>query len=409
VDMSVLGPVDDLNIDLKITSLKGTDLFVQLLPDVNTIRPPYINFVGEEEEADRLFLPGDTAEKVRRAQADFAQFNFKSIITLNPEAVFNIIIDPANGDMITARGRGDISLNMDSEENINLFGNYVIEEGNYDLKFLGVIKRTFSVQSGSSISWSGDPESPLLDITAIYETRAPRIDLVSDMTDIMTPEEIRAARRSLPVHVLMNMRGELTEPTLEFDIEVPEATAAADAGVVNQRIEQIKNDPTELNKQAFGLIVLGRFIYDGIGFADTGGESPLLGQAGQSVSRLLNRQLENVSDQYLGGIELEVNIEALDQREGTFAQNVELMASRQISDRITVTAGGTVNVGTPERSTQFAGDYAIHYRLNDAGTVSLRFFRTGQHDIFTDNVLTKNGASINHHKDFNRLRDLWPW
>ncbi|WMJ72284.1 translocation/assembly module TamB domain-containing protein [Cytophagaceae bacterium ABcell3] len=412
VKMGVKGPIDDMDIDLGLTTEKGTDLHLQLLADQNVIRPQYIVFKGETdaEGVQRSLLPGSDQREDRQAPAlDIARYNFRSRITLTPEASFTIVVDPANGDKVTARGEGDLQLSMDEDQNINLFGSMAIKEGIYSMSFLNVINREFRVRSGSTISWAGDPEDPNLNITALYETRAARIDLVPDMIDMMSPEEVRAARRNLPVRVAMTMTGDLSEPRIGFDIEIPEATAAADAAVVNQRVEQIRNDETELNKQVFGLVVLNRFIYDGAGSTDTGEESVLLGQAGQSVSRILNKQLENLSDQFLGGVELEVNVQSLDQREGPFAQNIELQASRQISQRVTVTAGGTVNVGTPERSGQFAGDYAVLYRINESGNVNIRFFRTSQHNLYTDNLNTRTGVSINHHKDFDSIRDLWPW
>ncbi|MFN6944511.1 MAG: translocation/assembly module TamB domain-containing protein [Cytophagaceae bacterium] len=411
VDMGLKGPIEDLDIRVNITSEPGTNLTLQILPDENMVRPPYIVFKDDNgEDEDRPFLSeSETGEGGRVPQFDMSRFDFRSQIKITPEAVFNIVIDPVNGDMITARGTGDISMRMDADQNVNLFGTYTINEGLYSLRFLNLMKREFSVRSGSTISWSGDPESPSLNLTAVYETRASRIDLVPDLLDIMTVDEIRAARRALPVRVLMKMSGELEEPALSFDLEVPEATASADAAVVNQRIDQIRADETQLNKQVFGLIVLNRFIYDGVGTTDTGEDGILLGQASQSISRVLNRQLETLSDQYLAGIELEVNVEALDQRQGAFAQEVELMATRQITDRISVSAGGTVNVGAAEGSGQFAGDYAVRYRVNEAGNINLRFFRTSRQDMFTDHLRVSTGASINHHKDFDRLRDLLPW
>jgi hypothetical protein len=51
------------------------------------------------------------------------------------EAIFNIIIDEANGDFINLQGEALLSTGIDASGKITLVGNYELEKGAYEISF----------------------------------------------------------------------------------------------------------------------------------------------------------------------------------------------------------------------------------------------------------------------------------
>ncbi|NJL77598.1 MAG: hypothetical protein HC892_23755 [Saprospiraceae bacterium] len=84
----------------------------------------------------------------------------------------------------------------------------------------------------------------------------------------------------------MKLQGELFNPSITFDLDFPRLQGDIKTYVDNKMLN-VKQDQNELNKQVFGLIVLGQFIPS---------EFTLSGQSGSdiaisTVSELVANQL----------------------------------------------------------------------------------------------------------------------
>ncbi|MFL5727961.1 MAG: translocation/assembly module TamB domain-containing protein [Cytophagaceae bacterium] len=402
------GPLEDLKIMVNVVTMKGTKLFVPLASaQAGAALPAYVHFDKIEPENGPAADSSGSKRNVKSPKIDLSKFDVSGRLRLTRDAELNIVVDPLNGDKITALGSGAFTFDFDSQNALNLYGTYTIEKGSYGFSFAGLVKKNFKIQKGSTISWSGNPEDALLDITAIYETKASRYDLVADQADFMNKDQINASKKLLPVDVYLSMKGSLTTPVITFDIKVPEGDDPMSANLVVQKISQIKNDPSELNKQVFSLIVLNKFMDENNSAGGAGG-NVALEQVNQSVSKVLNTQLNRLSQDYLKGVELNVNLQALDQSNGQFAQNARISATKQLNSRISVSAGGNVNVNSNSNAgSQFAGDYSVYYKVNQNGSINLKFFRTSQQSIYTNNLNTQMGSAITYRREFNRFRYMF--
>ena len=88
-------------------------------------------------------------------------------IETDSSAQFTLIIDERNGDALALRGRAELTGGVDKSGKISLTGNYELVNGAYNLT-LSVLHRKFDIQRGSTITWTGDPRTANIDITAIY-------------------------------------------------------------------------------------------------------------------------------------------------------------------------------------------------------------------------------------------------
>jgi hypothetical protein len=77
------------------------------------------------------------------------------------------------------------------------------------------------------------------------------------------------------------MKGELMKPSISFNIVLPEGNNSVSTEIINttHKLTQLRQQPDELNKQVFALLLLNRFI----------GENPFASESGGTVSSLARK------------------------------------------------------------------------------------------------------------------------
>ena len=69
----------------------------------------------------------------------------KMAIDATSDATMKVIMDPVAGDNITARGNGNFNVDFYNKGNFSMFGDYVIDEGQYKLSMQEVIRKDFNL------------------------------------------------------------------------------------------------------------------------------------------------------------------------------------------------------------------------------------------------------------------------
>ena len=121
--------------------------------------------------------------KLKEKEKKANDLGIKLRINATPDITASLEIDKAAGNVLTGNGNGLIDVEV--RPGIGLFtinGNYIISNGTYHFVALGIAKRDFSIQDGSSIRFNGDIMDSNLDINALYKTKASVGTLISDTT-----------------------------------------------------------------------------------------------------------------------------------------------------------------------------------------------------------------------------------
>ncbi|MGZ8557436.1 MAG: translocation/assembly module TamB domain-containing protein, partial [Chitinophagaceae bacterium] len=266
-------------------------------------------------------------------------------IEIDRDAELGLIIDEGNGDFLNVKGEASLTAGIDPSGKINLAGSYEIDQGSYELTF-NFIRRKFQIEKGSRIVWEGEPTKATVDINAIYVANAAPLDLVKNQLDDATAFERNTYMQRLPFDVHLNMEGQLLQPQISFDIILPEEKKYAVSGeiitTVRTRLDQLRQEPGEMNKQVFSLLLLNRFIADNP-FNSSGGGFNAGVLARQSVSKLLTEQLNRLADDLVAGVDL--NFDVLSSEDYTSGQrrdrtDLNVGLSKQLlNDRLTVSIG----------------------------------------------------------------------
>ncbi|MCP2936754.1 hypothetical protein NK983_29115, partial [Salmonella enterica subsp. enterica serovar Typhimurium] len=88
---------------------------------------------------------------------------------------------------------------------------------------------------------------------AIYTIKTSPIDLIQNDLAGVDELERNKYRNMLTFLVYLKMNGFLSAPEISFDIQLAPKDKGAVNGTVNAKLEELRGDETQLNKQVFAL------------------------------------------------------------------------------------------------------------------------------------------------------------
>jgi len=401
-------------VDGALTVNDGTELSIvvpQTEPGVQQ-REGIVQFVDmDAPENDSLFLNTDSL-----STAAVKGMDITANIEIKKEAVFNVIVDPANGDFLNVRGEAILSTGIDPSGKITLVGNYTLEEGSYQI-FFNFLQRKFDIVKGSTITWTGEPTTAQLNVNAVYIANTAPVDLVQQQIAAPSGTINKTYLQKLPFEVRLSLTGEMLKPVIDFDIALPPDKSYPVSNdivtTVQTRLEQLRQDEGEINKQVFSLLLLGRFVGENP-FKSQGASFSAESYARQSVSKLLGEQLNQLAAGLIQGVDINFDVVSTDDyTTGSLKNRTDLnvgLSKSLLSDRLKVTVGNNFQLQGPQTARPanngVAGNVAVDYQLSRDGRYMLRFFRRNQYEGILDGYIVETGMSFVLSGDYNRIMQL---
>lgn len=384
----------------------GVPGYTRLNFDVSTDPNSSFTFVLEETEiaseynfltftdkrkSERTFITKETFEdefKRKIAQSintdEYSVLDMDLSVAINPGLKLNVIMDPSSGDKIEARGNGAMRLHYNTEsDEVDIFGRYVLDEGNYLFRFQDLILRDFSIRPGSTISFNGDPMKGILNLAAAYRVNTNLSDL-----DKSFSSDRDLNRSSIPVDAVLKVSGELTSPDIDFDISMPTVTSE-----VERKVRSIISSEEMMQQQVLYLLALNRFYTP-----QFSGSSD--GELISVASSTLSSQVANIFSQITDKVTLNPSFKS--DRSDLSDMGVDLALSSQLFDNRLIING---NLGYRDRSvsqTNFIGDFDIEYLLSKDGRLRLKAYNHfNDAYYYLKSALTTQGVGLIYRKDFN--------
>ncbi|HEV8508328.1 MAG TPA: translocation/assembly module TamB domain-containing protein, partial [Chitinophagaceae bacterium] len=340
-------------------------------------------------------------------------------IEIKKEAVFNIIVDAANGDFLNAQGEAQLTAGIDPSGKITLTGNYTLEKGSYQLSF-NLLQRKFEINKGSSITWTGEPTTAQLDVTAVYIANTAPIDLVQDQIASTTAAIKNTYMQKLPFQVHLKLTGELMKPVVAFDIVLPQdknyGVSNDVVTTVEYKLAQLRADEGETNKQVFSLLLLNRFVGENP-FASEGTGSGFSAETyvRQSASKLLTQQLNQLAAGLINGVDINFDVVSTeDYTTGSMRNKTDLnvnVSKRLLNDRLKISVGSDFGLEGPQTTNQqgnnIAGNLSAEYQLSRDGRYLLRFFEKNDYEGELYGYVIETGLSFVITVDYNRFKEIF--
>lgn len=420
-DTRLTGPLSLIKIDTRATVAKGSDLTVENpAADPSVVaREGIVEFVDKSIKVNPR-MARRQAVIDSTAQANSINYDITAQITITDDTPFTFVVDPVSGDNLRVRAAGTLTTNIDPSGNINLNGRLDVRRGKYRLSLYGLVTREFIITNGSYIAWTGDPFNADLNITAVYRVKAAPADLLAAQ-GTNDPTATSVSRNGLLFNVLIKVTDRLSKPTIGFDITLPQASLNSPlGGEVDAILGNLRqpSQTSELSKQVFSLLVLGRFIRQNP-FESAAGEGVVASQLRGSVSQVLTDQLQSLTGKYLSGLGLDLGVtNQADYSTGSNGSRTDLNVAvrRQLfNDRLTVrvgtdvalAGGSSTNVpGGANSASNLAGDVSLEYTLMADGRLRLRAFRQNAYEDIDGNIV-RTGASLVFQRDYDNFKDLF--
>ena len=326
----------------------------------------------------------------RRAASSASNMTINIELTATPDTEVQLVIDPTVGDIIKARGEGTLNMRIVPRNNIfDMYGDYTITEGSYLFTLQNIINKLFLIEEGSTIQWTGDPLDARLNINAVYKLKASLQPLLSSTTlDNIT--------RNVPVECIINLTERLTNPTVMFDIKVPNADSEIQNAVAN-----LLNNQQSIATQFMYLLVSGTFYSDSSTSSSMG-----VSASATTGFELLSNQLSN----WLSSDDYNIILRYRPRSELT-SDEIDIGFSKTLVDnRLLLEVEGNYLVDNKmsanSNMSNFMGEAYLTWLIDRAGSLKMKGF-TQTIDRFDENQgLQETGIGVYYKEDFDNWADL---
>jgi hypothetical protein len=386
---SIDGDLNTIRLTTFVETGAGTELNIPLTDYTEGYTLDFVSFISDQIETE-------IEEKM-----DLTGFELKITVNATPDATVRIIFDEKTGEIIEARGNGNIDLEITPEGEFTMRGNYEVEKGEYLFTVQnGAINKKFFIEKGGKIIWTGSPYDATLNLKAYYQVFA-------NISDLMGPN---ASGFRVPVRVLMYMNGSLMNPDIRLDIDIQNLNEQA-AAEVTSRLRAITADPQQLNQQVFSLLLFSKFSpqQNTVTSNETAGRNTGLSS---SVAEVVSNQLNYWIAQSLGN-NLSANISS------NQFQNLNVaLEAKLFNDRVTVERNGAITSSANNDLT--IGNINVQLRLfpnnnnnskrkrktnPNPGILAVEIFNREQFGFSGNNSISRGGG-IFYRKDFDTFIEL---
>jgi TamB, inner membrane protein subunit of TAM complex len=428
--VNISGYMDNILIDAKVktesanTLDKGekTGLLSNLLSKTE-ITKFYIPLSGSGDLSENnfiTFVKKDSSIKIKndyKVQLGGLKLNFDLEVT--PDAEVQLIFDQKVGDIIKTKGNGNIKLNIDTKGEFQMYGDYVIQSGDYLFTLKNLINKKFDIEQGSTIKWTGSPYKADLRLSTLYKAHALLSPFFPDA--ISNTSQINLKKR-YPVDLKLLLTGDLRTPDIAFNVGLPTVDNST-----RQKVMSYIDTDAELNKQVFSLLILNMFVTPSqlVG-ANTGSTAnsasattPTAGDksiyaANSTSSELLSNQLNNMLSNISHNFDLGVNYrpgDVLTKEEYAVALSTQLFNDKlSIDGNLGVNNNNnTASNNNNQSANNIVGDVNMDYKLTDDGKVKLKAFNK-TNDItnqMLSNGLYTQGVGVFFREEFDTIDELY--
>jgi hypothetical protein len=414
------GTFSRTNILVTATTGKDTRLYIPLstaedVTDVNFIK--FVKKSSENQDSINIKSNGSSIGELKG-------LNFEMNVTMTDAAEVQLIFDEQAGDIIKGRGEGNIKLVINREGEFKMYGNYQIRRGEYLFTLLNWINKPFTVAEGGTIIWYGDPYGAQIALDATYEENTPVYNLIQEEIQIgggaQQDELEKDARKATKTIVTMHLKGDLLKPSIGFDLEFPNATGNLKTFIDN-KLRLLHLDQNELNRQVFGLVVVGSFLpSSSSSFLQN---TDYVASAFNTLTQVLTNQfsgyLSGLAAEWFGGKVSSIDFDIAyneyrnalnDPGAANVGRELQVrLSSGFANDRITIQVGSQFGLGSPGVSTTsgFLGeDVVVEIQLTENKQWKLKVYQRTEPDIILGQQRGRYGLGLTFRKEFDTFSEL---
>ncbi|MBO7571201.1 MAG: translocation/assembly module TamB [Bacteroidales bacterium] len=358
-------------------------------PNTKFVLPMEDNYHAQNTNYITFITPEDRESDISSKSFSTTNYSIKLDIDVKNDAEVQIVFDPRTGDRIKANGEGMLKIEYTSDEELYMYGEIEVTKGDYLFTLENIINKRFSIPSGGTITWDGNPYEGKLNLDAVYTTTVSLKELMREEYDSTDNNSKRAT-----VECHMHLIGNLMSPEIQFSINIPNGSDK-----VKTKLASLTQD--EINKQLLYVLVINQFYDPNAEMLNQTGTTT--NAVGVTTTQMLSNQLSN----WLSKIVKDVDV-GFKYSPGTefSGQEVEVALSTQIfNDRLLING----NLGISDKkfnNENIVGDVEVQWKLNKKGSLRIKGFSRKNTDIEAEYGPYTTGAGIFYTEEFDTFGEL---
>ena len=368
------GPLERLKMRGRLDVLGTTDLTYLLLDSP----------LSTDNQLDALVKFTDfsdtTQTKVQRPAPDGLEMDLR--ISIDPGVHVKCGLNPDLSNYVDLFGGGDLRMIYNNIDNLQLTGRYTLNSGEMKYSLPVIPLKTFSIQDGSYVEFTGDPMNPTLNITATEHNTA-SVGQEGEQT------------RSVAFNCGVTITRTLNDMGLDFIIEAPEDYT------INSELNAMSAE--QRSKLAVTMLTTGMYLADG----NTRGFS-----MNSALNSFLESEINNITGNTLNNVDLSVGLDNTTDASGKTRTNYSFkFAKRFWNNRLKVQIGGKVSTGneaTQEngRNQSFFDNVTMEYRLSATSNQYVKLFYDQNSYDWLEGYTSKYGGGYIWKKKLQTLNEL---
>jgi len=268
-------------------------------------------------------------------------------ISIDPGVHVHCALNTDQSNYVDLFGGGDLRMKY-SGEGLSLTGRYTLTSGQMKYSLPIIPLKTFTLQDGSYVEFTGDPMNPRLNLTATERTKA---------SVAMEGEQGRSVAFDCGVVITKT----LSDMGLQFVIKAPEDMA------VQNDLNSMTDE--QRGKIAVTMLTTGMYLADG----NTSGFS-----MNSALSSFLQSEINSIAGNALKTLDLSVGIDNTTDASGTMHTDYSFrFAKRFWNNRLRVQIGGKISSGNDAQTGQkqsFFDNVTMEYRISPNSNQYVKLF-----------------------------------
>ncbi|MCC8035716.1 MAG: translocation/assembly module TamB, partial [Rikenellaceae bacterium] len=379
LDLTARGRLDALQVRGNISILSGTDVTYTLSDDdleIEDRTQDIVTFISFADTAAVFTL--DSAALLRVWGMDML---VNVDIRDNVQATINLSTDGNNRAELI--GDGTLTFTMNTQGDSRFTGRYNLTGGTVVYNPPVISAKTFTVNDGSYVEWTGDIADPTFNVTATESLR----------TTVSTDD---GSSSNVTFNVTVSIRNTLEDLELVFDISAP-----GDLTIQNQ-LQTLSAD--QRSQQALALLIYNTY---------TGPGTTAKVDVNNPLNSFMEKQLNQWARNSLPGVDLSFGVTSVDDSATGGGQHTDYsyrVSKSLFDDRVKVTVGGSINpdAGTDDNlKDNFVDDIALEYRLSNRDNMFLKAYRYNTQESILEGEVTETGFGFVARKSLNKLKELF--
>ncbi len=313
---------------------------------------------------------------------------FDMILSMSIDESAHILcaLNAEKTNYVDLMGGGDLQMQYNSVAGIQMTGKYTLNNGQMKYSLPVIPLKTFDIQDGSFIQFTGNPMNPTLNITATESVKT-------------TVNEGEGSGRSVDFTCGVKLTQTLEKPGIQFII------SASNDQTIQDELSSMSVE--ERGKIAITMLASGMYLANG----NTSAFS-----MNSALTSFLNSEINNIAGTAMRSIGLDMGMSVDNTTNAAGGLHTDYnfkFAKRFFNNRLSFTLGGQVSTGAELENTNnnstFFNNVELQYRLNEGASMYVRaFYKANTYD-WLEGQIGEYGGGFTWKRKLGSFKEIFQW